>query len=186
MSTFTSTLFPSSLFSSKSKSDESTDSGQKQSLSSKSHPSKSLEFLFEDDAVIKGAPFGTRLCYGTGTSYLVGLGSGGLFGIYRGLLDVRGITPRLKLNCVLNSSANYGPMIGNSFGLIALFYNLIHGATIYARNGKEDRISSLFSGFASGFIFKLGAGFRNASITGSAVGLSVLGLSSLYNLHANS
>lgn len=133
-----------------------------------------LEFLFEDDQRFSGIPLGTRLRYGTGSCYLGGLAIGGTYGLMSGLLDVKGITPRLKLNCVLNSCANYGPMVANSFGIISLMYNLIHGASMWSREGREDVAGSVGSAFLAGFLFKIPRGLRPGFYTGSLLGLSML------------
>lgn len=133
-----------------------------------------LEFLFEDDQRFSGIPLGTRLRYGIGTCYLGGLAIGGSYGLLNGLLDVKGITPRLKVNCVLNSCANYGPMVANSFGIISLMYNLIHGVSMWSRDGKEDVAGSVGSAFLTGFLFKVSRGFKPGMYTGSMLGLSML------------
>lgn len=75
---------------------------------------------------------------------------------------------------MLNASANYGPMLGNSLGTISLFYNLIHGASVYARKGKEDTAGAGTSAFLAGFIFKAGSGIKLASATGAVTSLGIL------------
>lgn len=134
-----------------------------------------LQYLFDDsDSVIKGMPFGTRLCYGTGTSYLMGLALGGTYGFIKGLADPRGVaSSRLRVNCIMNACANHGPLIANSFGLLALGYNLVHGGLIWSRQGKEDMAGSLGSAFVSGSLV------RAASLASSTGGAALVKSSGL-------
>ncbi|KAJ3092360.1 Mitochondrial import inner membrane translocase subunit tim23 [Quaeritorhiza haematococci] len=65
-----------------------------------------------------------KLLYGTGALYLMGLSSGGAYGFYRGLKTARGRTFKLRLNSVLNQVTRYGPMAGNSMGVIGTYTDL--------------------------------------------------------------
>lgn len=107
------------------------------------------------------------LCYGTGTTYLSGLGVGGLLGVREGLarpLGVHNPTFRLRLNAVLNQVTRRGSFMGNSAGVIALIYNIID-ASIDTARGKHDIAGSIAAGGLSGALFKCTAGVRPMAIS---------------------
>ncbi|PWN90253.1 putative MAS6-mitochondrial inner membrane import translocase subunit [Acaromyces ingoldii] len=109
------------------------------------------------------------LCYGTGTTYLSGLGVGGLLGAREGLfrpLGVQSPTFRLRLNAVLNQITRRGSFMGNSAGVLALIYN-IFDASIDGMRGKHDIWGSIGAGGLSGALFKCTAGVRPMMISSS-------------------
>lgn len=134
-----------------------------------------LEYLFEDEYVSTGPSWGARVCYGTGSTYLVGLATGGLWGLLDGLRNPQGNgSRRLRINCILNACTARGPFLGNSLGIVALLYNGIHGAVIKARNDKEDMWGAIGAATASGTIFKSTAGFQKSLIGGTVFGSAML------------
>lgn len=134
-----------------------------------------LEYLFEDEYVSNGPSWGARVCYGTGSTYLVGLGTGGLWGLFDGLRNPQGSgSRRLRINCILNACTARGPFLGNSLGIVALLYNGLHGALIKARNDQEDLWSSVAAATASGAIFKSTAGLQKCLIGGGVFGSAML------------
>lgn len=107
-------------------------------------PSPKLEFLFEDDSTTAtaGPSWNTRLCYGTGSAFLIGLGAGGLWGAIEGLTraEARNMSARIRINLLLNSITSRGPFVGNTAGIVALCYNVLAGAFMklqQIRSGKE-------------------------------------------------
>lgn len=120
-----------------------------------------LEYLFDDEYVSIGPSWGARVCYGTGSTYLVGLATGGLWGLVDGVRNPQGSgSRRLRINCILNACTARGPFLGNSLGIVALLYNGLHGALIKARNDRDDIWGSVAAAVASGAIFKSTAGFK--------------------------
>ncbi|KAG9018889.1 Mitochondrial import inner membrane translocase subunit tim23 [Tulasnella sp. 427] len=125
--------------------------------------------LLEDDKTSAlpgaGTPLPTRgwnddLCYGTGTTYLAGLGVGGLWGFREGAFRPLAVsTPRLRINSILNSVTRRGTFIGNSAGVLALIYNGI-GASIDAYRGEHDQWGSMAAGAITGALFKSTAGIK--------------------------
>ncbi len=134
-----------------------------------------LEYLFEDEYVSNGPSWGARVCYGTGSTYLVGLGTGGLWGLLDGLRNPQGSgSRRLRINCILNACTARGPFMGNSLGIVALLYNGIHGATIKARGDKEDMWGAVAAATTSGAIFKSTSGIQKCLIGGGVFGSAML------------
>ena len=120
-----------------------------------------LEYLFDDEYVSTGPSWGARVCYGTGSTYLVGLATGGLWGLVDGVRNPQGSgSRRLRINCILNACTARGPFLGNSLGIVALLYNGLHGALIKARNDRDDMWGSVAAAVASGAIFKSTAGLK--------------------------
>ena len=134
-----------------------------------------LEYLFEDEYVANGPSWGARICYGTGSTYLVGLATGGLWGLVDGLRNPQGNgSRRLRINCILNACTARGPFLGNSLGIVALLYNSLHGAVIKARNDRDDMVGSVAAATASGAIFKSTAGIRKCLMGGGVFGTAML------------
>ena len=134
-----------------------------------------LEYLFEDEYVPNGPSWGARICYGTGSTYLVGLSAGGLWGLIDGLRNPQGRASRLlRINCILNACTARGPFLGNSLGIVALLYNGLHGALIKARGEKDDLIGAVAAATASGAIFKSTAGLMKCASGGALFGATML------------
>ncbi|ORX94123.1 Tim17-domain-containing protein [Basidiobolus meristosporus CBS 931.73] len=150
--------------------------------SNKLHPISAfggVEYLLLDDQIgsngnvgqrpVAGAlpsrSWGDDLCYGTGTSYLLGLTTGGAWGLYEGLRKPDGNSFKLRVNSVLNSCTRRGPFVGNSLGVIAMMYNAFN-SSIGAARGKHDMFNSIGAAAISGAVFKSTAGFRAAGISG--------------------
>ncbi len=134
-----------------------------------------LEYLFEDEYVPNGPSWGARICYGTGSTYLVGLATGGLWGLIDGLRNPQGRGGRrLRVNCILNACTARGPFMGNSLGIVALLYNGLHGALIKARGEKDDLLGTVAAATASGAIFKSTAGLMKCASGGAVFGGAML------------
>jgi import inner membrane translocase subunit TIM23 len=60
-----------------------------------------------------------KVFYGTGIAYFVGLGYGGLYGTYRGLVTAPNKLLKVRWNSILNQTTRYGPWAGNSLGILS-------------------------------------------------------------------
>lgn len=119
------------------------------------------------------------LCYGTGSVYLLGLGSGGTWGLAEGFRrSPASAPPRLKLNYVLNGMTRRGPFLGNSGGVLALIYNGVNSTIGHVR-GKHDTANSVAAGVISGALFKSTRGVKpmgwSAVVVGAAAGAWSMG-----------
>ncbi|EIW68624.1 hypothetical protein TREMEDRAFT_23453, partial [Tremella mesenterica DSM 1558] len=105
------------------------------------------------------------LCVGTGTTYLSGLALGGMWGFREGLVRPLGNKPsfKLRLNSVLNGCTRRGSFMGNSLGVLAIFYNLSN-SSLDAIRGKHDVFNALGAAALSGGIYKATAGVRPAMV----------------------
>ncbi|KAF8492495.1 Tim17/Tim22/Tim23/Pmp24 family-domain-containing protein [Gautieria morchelliformis] len=102
------------------------------------------------------------LCYGTGTTYLSGLGIGGLWGLREGAKRPLAVSnTRLRINSVLNSITRRGTFMGNSAGVMALVYNAIN-SSIDSFRGKHDVFGGMAAGALTGALYKSTAGVRPA------------------------
>jgi len=100
------------------------------------------------------------LCYGTGTTYLTGLGVGGLWGFREGAFRPLAVSnTRLRINSILNSVTRRGTFMGNSAGVLALIYNAINSSMDTWR-GKHDAWGSMAAGGLTGALFKSTAGVK--------------------------
>ncbi|TXT13492.1 hypothetical protein VHUM_00859 [Vanrija humicola] len=115
------------------------------------------------------------LCVGTGTTYLSGLGVGGLWGMKEGLSRPLGpnASMRLRLNSVLNSCTRRGSFTGNSLGVLAIYYNLSNSA-IDSYRKKHDALGSMAAGAIAGGIYKCTAGVR-PMLVGATLGTAAMG-----------
>lgn len=138
----------------------------------------SLEYLTLEDSVLSDLPGGQSvlpsrgftddLCYGTGVTYLSGLGVGGVWGLQEGLRRSAGQAPKLRLNSVLNAVTRRGPYLGNSAGVVAITYNCFN-SLIGTWRGKHDSANSIVAGALSGMMFKSTRGLRPMMISGGLV-----------------
>ncbi|KAF8582730.1 Tim17-domain-containing protein [Ramaria rubella] len=102
------------------------------------------------------------LCYGTGTTYLSGLGLGGLWGLREGARRPLAVSnTRLRINSILNSITRRGTFMGNSAGVMALVYNVIN-SSIDSFRGKHDIFGGMAAGGLTGALYKSSAGVRPA------------------------
>ncbi|KXX78024.1 Mitochondrial import inner membrane translocase subunit tim23 [Madurella mycetomatis] len=137
-----------------------------------------LDYLSLEDSALSELPgsqsvlpsrgFTDDLCYGTGTTYLLGLSIGGAWGLQEGLRKSADQPPKLRLNSVLNSVTRRGPFLGNSAGVVAICYNCINSYIGYLR-GKNDAANSIAAGALSGMLFKSTRGLRPMMISGGIV-----------------
>ncbi|KAG8826135.1 Mitochondrial import inner membrane translocase subunit tim23 [Serendipita sp. 401] len=143
---------------------------------SKLHPlaaiGDSLDYLLLDDDKINALPgaatalpsrgWSDDLCYGTGTTYLAGLGLGGLWGLREGAARPLAVSSaRLRLNSVLNGVTRRGTFLGNSAGVLALIYNVVN-SSIDSIRGKHDIWGGMAAGGLCGALYKCTAGVKPA------------------------
>lgn len=152
-------------------------------------PSKQLEYLFEDEYAPNGPSWGARICYGAGITYLTGLSVGGTWGLVDGLRNPAGRSSnRLRLNCIMNSCTARGPFVANNLAMVALLYNLLHGAVIRARKGQQaDELSATASAATAGLLYKSTRGVRAMGTAGLVLGAGMAALQfgkKYYNAHS--
>ena len=134
-----------------------------------------LEYLFEDDekSHISRQSFGSRLAYGTGITYFSGLAFGGLWGLSEGFFLPGKHTTRMRWNIILNACTRRGPFLANNLGLIALFYNGLHGGLLKALDQDSNVFTTAGCASLAGAIVRSPAGAKPALIasivTGSAM-----------------
>lgn len=105
---------------------------------------KQLEYLFEEAYTSTGPSWGARICYGTGFTYLTFLSLGGLWGLVASLNQPMSfklapgqqVSGKLRVNAILNGVTSRGPFMANTASMLALLYNLVHGAVIRLRDGR--------------------------------------------------
>ncbi|WVQ83969.1 hypothetical protein IAT38_006114 [Cryptococcus sp. DSM 104549] len=145
----------------------------------KLHPlagiSENLDFLQLDDeklndiqgsaSVLPSRGWTDDLCVGTGTTYLSGLVAGGAWGLKEGYSRPLGnnTSLKLRLNSILNGCTRRGSFMGNSLGVLAIFYNLAN-STLDAVRGKHDAANAVTAAAMSGAIYKSTAGLRPAMV----------------------
>lgn len=155
---------------------------------------KELEYLFEDlYPSYAGPSWSTRICYGTGLTYMCGLGVGGGWGlstaftpsisapfIQQGLIQsssssLSAIPWRLRWNAILNAMTSRGPFAANTAASLALLYNICHGAQIkWLRDGEYGMESAVTSATAAGALFRSTKGLRAMAKAGGLAGLGML------------
>ncbi|KAI9635547.1 putative mitochondrial import inner membrane translocase subunit tim23 [Dioszegia hungarica] len=108
------------------------------------------------------------LCVGTGTTYLSGLAVGGAWGLKEGLGRQLGPSPSMKLriNAILNGCTRRGSFVGNSLGVLAIFYNLVNSG-LDSYRGRHDVLNAMGAGAISGALFKSTSGIRPAMVGAS-------------------
>ena len=76
----------------------------------------------------KGRGVTTVMFANAGSSYLIGILGGGLYGFREGLTNTPNSRFKVKVNSVLNQCGKYGSRAGNSFGVLSILYSLYEGA----------------------------------------------------------
>jgi len=132
------------------------------------------------DGLIASRGFFEDLSYGTGAMYLLGLGTGGFFGLSEGLRTTSASMPtKLRTNAILNSITRRGPYLGNLCGCLTLTYNVVNGTIDQLRGGVHDDAGSLAAGAFTGALWRATKGVRPMLIsagllTGATAGWCVL------------
>lgn len=139
---------------------------------SKLHPLAGLDsgveyFSLEDnetihyDGLLPSRGWNDDLCYGTGVLYLSGLGVGGFSGLMEGLRTVQADAPaKIKVNHVLNTITKRGPFLGNSMGVLGIFYNFLNSKVLFDIRGKHDSANSIVAGALAGALFRAPRGLK--------------------------
>ncbi|KAI9217797.1 Tim17/Tim22/Tim23/Pmp24 family-domain-containing protein [Blastocladiella britannica] len=139
-----------------------------------------LEFVFTPDSAYVPASGGfvpsrsvtDDLCYGVGTVYLSGLASGGIWGLVQGLrTPLPVVSPKLRLNAVLNAMTRRGPFVGNSLGMLAMFYNSLNAGIAMQVPKDQAPIASVVAAAGAGALFKSTAGIASAARMGGVCGV---------------
>lgn len=55
---------------------------------------------------------------------MIGLATGGGWGLYEGLRNPEGTTPRMRANSVLNGLTRRGPFMANTFAVISMYLTI--------------------------------------------------------------
>lgn len=63
----------------------------------------------------------------SGTCYLAGIISGGLYGLQKGISTTTSSKFKVQVNSVLNNAGRYGSKAGNTMGVFAVIYSLYEG-----------------------------------------------------------
>ena len=114
--------------------------------------------------------FTDDLCYSTGTTYLLGLTTGGLWGFSEGLKKTPPTAPsKIKLNTVLNSVTRRGPFLGNNAGVLALAYTCMNAMLAKVR-GKRDSANGVLAGVLAGALWESTRGPRAMAVAGALTG----------------
>lgn len=124
-----------------------------------------------------------KLLYGTGALYMIGLGSGGAYGLYRGLSVASGKSFKLRFNSVLNQVTRYGPFAANSLGVLTMSWALLDIALENIR-GKSDYFNHIGAAATVGLLFKSTAGLRPAVVS-AALFSGVVGAYGLWENRSN-
>lgn len=134
------------------------------------------EQLLFPEAHKKHRSWGEKICYGTGISYVVGLGIGGAWGLAEGLRHKEATSYRLQLTTVLNAVTKRGPSLGNRIGVLALGYNGVNGALLHVRD-DDDALSGVVAGAVTGAAYQITSGPRGiiAGVLAGAILGSVIG-----------
>ncbi|KAI9201793.1 Tim17/Tim22/Tim23/Pmp24 family-domain-containing protein [Polychytrium aggregatum] len=161
-------------------------------------PQDEIEYLFiQDNPMIPSTdkPTGTfgplpmrtwsdKVCYGTGSAYLLGLSSGSVYGAFRGLKTAQGRSFNIRFNNVINTVTRYGPRYGNAMGVLTLSWSLMD-TWFGSIRGQSDYYNHIPAAFITGFIFKSTAGLRPAAIMGSLLASVVAGYGALTTLQGS-
>jgi import inner membrane translocase subunit TIM23 len=138
--------------------------------------SQRVDYLFQDKAKQRGeVGWGAKVCFNTGVLYGLGMAAGGAWGLYEGLrvqsAAMRTESTKLRVNTVLNAVTRRGPLVGNSAGVLTMFYTTFAHGIAAMRGGEEDVWNDVAAASISGALFKSTAGVKPMAQSGLAFGL---------------
>lgn len=127
------------------------------------------EFVFSEEALVRHRGWSENLTYITGGAYMGGAFLGGAYGGYKGLTTkVEGIADntKLRINRVLNSGGKTGRNLGNTLGVLGLFYSSFESLAGYVRE-EHDSWNSIVAAGGTGAVYKSVSGPRAAAVWGA-------------------
>ncbi|OII72144.1 mitochondrial import inner membrane translocase subunit [Cryptosporidium ubiquitum] len=102
--------------------------------------------------------WGEKVTYSVGLSYGTGFFLGSTYGLVNAMKKPA-LTPKLKINSILNECASNSAKVANPLSIITLFYCGFYRATKAIRK-KDDSLNSLISGALSGALYKSASSTR--------------------------
>ena len=109
--------------------------------------------------------------FGIGSSYITGLAAGGLWGLIEHTRTFDASSQLLRRNHCLNSITKRGTFVGNSLGVLALFYTASAGCIGKLRD-KDDLWNDIGAGAVTGGLYKSTKGIATFS---KFVGIGAIG-----------
>ena len=153
------------------------------------HHLPKLEYLFEEDEETEGVgllqqpSLTSRVCYNTGVTYLSGLGMGGVWGLMEGLTakpitsssssSSLTVSPRIRINMILNAMTRQGPFLANHLGALAVMYSFIHGGMLKVTHRHQDLWSTVSSAAIAGALLRSTAGIRPMMVAASVLSITL-------------
>jgi import inner membrane translocase subunit TIM23 len=151
------------------------------------------EFLFSEESVVQRRSWSENLTYYTGVGYMAGAFAGGSVGLYRvlgpspsqggaagGTANLSGLSQRMRVNQLLNTSGKMGRTAGNALGVLGLVFSSSESLYYYLNDRilPED-LMTVAAGATTGMIYRSVRGPRQAlaaGAVGSIFGTLLLGL----------
>lgn len=142
----------------------------------------------------KGRGVVTTMFANTGAAYMIGIASGGFYGLRTGLQSTPSSRFKVKLNSVLNHCGRHGSRAGNTLGVFAVMYSLYEGLADHFDMEEKLGLTTIsptaasfcspaFASFMTGVSYYGPSGARVAGLAGtigfSAVGVTYIGYSML-------
>eukprot|EP01029_Cantina_marsupialis_P002977 TRINITY_DN128310_c0_g1_i1.p1 TRINITY_DN128310_c0_g1~~TRINITY_DN128310_c0_g1_i1.p1 ORF type:complete len:214 (+),score=53.30 TRINITY_DN128310_c0_g1_i1:31-672(+) len=127
-----------------------------------------------------------RMFYRTGTLYLSGIVSGGIYGFVRGVRRAPNKRFKIKINNILNASGRKGADVGNCVGAAVLMYcfsrHLVDKVITDEHFVMPEFARASTAGFLTGLGYKSLAGPRGAIVAG-ILGASLMGSLTFVNTY---
>jgi len=126
------------------------------------------------DYDVRGRDWGARMFYNCGTTYLLGIFGGGIYGVIEGFRKAPSRRPKIILNSVLNASALRGSRAGNALGVLAMIYSCWEGIaeTVELEKyvGDFDVANPIAAATATGLMYKATQGPKTMVLAGAVGG----------------
>ena len=133
------------------------------------------QYVFEIDTN-KSRPFTQRLTYTTGTGYILGLSTGGIWGLGEGIVTIRKLqeaSGKVKITALLNSVTRRGPFIANNFGIVTMYFAI--SEQIFRRvRSESDQKNKLLAAISAGILWKCTKSVR-ATVLAAIFGGTIAG-----------
>jgi len=123
-----------------------------------------------------------RMFYNSGSAYLIGIGTGGTYGVINGLQSSPSPKFKIRVNTILNKSGRFGSRFGNALGAVAMMYSCFEAVfdryEVERYFGGDDFFNPILAATATGLLYKSTQGPKTmalAALIGGGAAASLVG-----------
>mmetsp|Transcript_18132 Transcript_18132/g.29424 ORF Transcript_18132/g.29424 Transcript_18132/m.29424 type:complete len:214 (+) Transcript_18132:187-828(+) len=124
-----------------------------------------------------------RMFFNTGSAYLIGITTGGAYGVLNGLQTSPSNKFKIRINSILNKSGRFGSRFGNALGAIAMIYSCFEASAdsfqFEQYLGGDDFVNPVIAATLTGLLYKSTQGPKTMALAGVMGGSAVAAFSAI-------